>query len=720
MTSFNWHEELDTKSSNDSFNKFHDLLCKQIDKISPLEIVTCKPKPNEKPWETASVRRSNKKCKQLFSKTLTKTATTVDIDKYKHYRTVLNKVKRSLKMSYYTHKCIEFKSNSKKLWEIINKMVTKCNEKSSVIESLTIDNIRVYGSQQIADELAKYFASVGSTLSKQIGKPNKGITDYLSCMRANNKSMYFTPTDMVEIKDIIQNLPNKGSSGYDGISNKLIKSLLTKLTEPLVIVCNKSLQEGIFPDAMKHADVVPLHKSKSKLEKSNYRPISLLLTLSKILEKIVHTRTYSFLQSSDVLYAGQYGFREKHSCEHAISELVGQVVKNQTKGQHTAAVFLDLSKAFDTLNHEVLLKKLNIYGLRGTVYTWFKSYLENRTLRVKCIDNTTGRATYSKSLPITYGTPQGSCLGPLLFLIFTNDLHLQLKFTTCILFADDTTLYMSSSNENYLKFGVQYDLESLSDWFKANSLTLNLSKSECVFFTKTRKLQNWDLQLQLAGVNLPTVKYSKFLGVWIDNNLNWNKHVDILISKLKQKTKLISVSKQYLSNHCKRILYFAQFYSHLSYGILLWGTMCSKEKLKKLQRLQTNCVQLFTSINSSEALVDSQILSVKQIITLVNCKFMHDFLFDNLPKNIMSCLTTGANDQSLKKTHSYGTRNKHKLNIPKLDNSVYGKSYLLSTIREFETLPVVAQKIKIALCGLRWFKLNVSKCQVVKKMSNVK
>ena len=172
------------KSSNDSFNKFHDLLCKQIDKISPLEIVTCKPKPNEKLWETASVRRSNKKCKQLFNKTLTKTATTVDIDKYKHYRTVLNKVKRTLKMSYYTHKCIEFKSNSKKLWDIINKMVTKCNEKSSVIESLTIDNIRVYESQQIADELAKYFASVGSTLSKQIGKPNKGITDYLSCMRS--------------------------------------------------------------------------------------------------------------------------------------------------------------------------------------------------------------------------------------------------------------------------------------------------------------------------------------------------------------------------------------------------------------------------------------------------------------------------------------------------------------------------------------------------------
>ena len=129
LTSINWHEELDTKSSNDSFNKFHDLLCKQIDKISPLEIVTCKPKSNEKPWETASVRRSNKKCKQLFNKTLTKTATTVEINKYKHYRTVLNKVKRSLKMSYYTHKCIEFKSNSKKLWDIINKMVTKCNEK---------------------------------------------------------------------------------------------------------------------------------------------------------------------------------------------------------------------------------------------------------------------------------------------------------------------------------------------------------------------------------------------------------------------------------------------------------------------------------------------------------------------------------------------------------------------------------------------------------------
>ena len=596
-------------------------------------------------------------------------------------------------MCYYTNKCIEFKSDSKKLWSIINKLVKKSNEKSSVIDSLTIDNIRVFESQQIADELAEYFASIGSTLSRKIGKPNKGIIEYLSRMKINEKSMFFMPTDVTEIKDIIQKLPNKGSSGYDGISNKLIKCLLNNLTEPLIYVCNKSLQEGIFPDAMKHANVVPLYKSKSKLEKINYRPISLLLTLSKILEKLVHKRTYSFLQASNILYAGQYGFREKHSCEHAVSELVGQVVKNQTKNKHTAAVFLDLSKAFDTLNHEVLLNKLHIYGIRGKVHSWFKSYLENRTLSVKCIDNITGPAIYSDSLPITYGTTQGSCLGPLLFLIFTNDLHLHLKFTTCILFADDTTLYMSSSNVNYLRFGVQHDLESLSDWFKANSLTLNLTKSECVFFTRSKKLQNLDLSLKVSNITLPTVRNTKFLGIWIDNNLDWNKHVDVLTSKLKQKIKMISIKRRYLSAHCKKILYYAQFCSHLSYGILLWGNMCSKEKLRKLQKLQTNCIKLFEP-NSDRPLEDSMILSVTQMIKLANCKLMHDFLSHNLPKNIMECLEKDANDQTLKKTHSYGTRNKHKLNIPKQDNSLYSRSYLLSTIREFETLPVVTQKIK--------------------------
>ena len=190
---------------------------------------------------------------------------------------------------------------------------------------------------------------------------------------------------------------------------------------------------------MKYAEVVPLYKGKEKDLSANYRPISLLVTISKILEKIVYKRTYNFLDTSGQLYSSQYGFRSKHSCENAISELIGQIVKGHERQEHTAAIFLDLSKAFDTLDHELLLKKLEIYGIRGTALDWFSSYLMDHSMRVKY--QGTNKPTYSALQKITHGAPQGSCLGPLLFLIFCNDLNLNLTYLSYIQFTDDTTLY---------------------------------------------------------------------------------------------------------------------------------------------------------------------------------------------------------------------------------------------------------------------------------------
>ena len=195
---------------------------------------------------------------------------------------------------------------------------------------------------------------------------------------------------------------------------------------------------------MKNAEVIPLYKNKEKDLCINYRPISLLMTMSKLLEKIVYKRTYDFLDTTGQLYSSQYGFRSKHSCENAISELVGQVVKGHNRKEHTAAIFLDLLKAFDALDHSLLLKKLELHGIRGNALCWFTSYLSNRKMRVKYCGE--GESTYLNWKKVTHGTPQGSCLGPLLFLIFCNDLHQNLTYLSCIQFADDTTLYITHKN----------------------------------------------------------------------------------------------------------------------------------------------------------------------------------------------------------------------------------------------------------------------------------
>ena len=201
---------------------------------------------------------------------------------------------------------------------------------------------------------------------------------------------------------------------------------------------------------MKAADVSPLYKSKEKYMVTNYRPISLLITMSKILEKVVYVRVYNFLVETGQLYQSQYGFRSGHSCQNAISELKGTILKNQEENKFTIGVFIDLSKAFDTLSHDILLRKLHKYGIRGTTLDWFRSYLSDRSMRVK-IQSSNGKIEYSSYHPLSYGTPQGSCLGPLLFLIFINDLHYSVSYGTSLLFADDTTLLHSHKNLRYLK-----------------------------------------------------------------------------------------------------------------------------------------------------------------------------------------------------------------------------------------------------------------------------
>ena len=203
---------------------------------------------------------------------------------------------------------------------------------------------------------------------------------------------------------------------------------------------------------------------------------------------------YNFLVETEQLYQSQYGFRTGHSCQNAISELIGNILKNQEENKLTIGVFIDLSKAFDTLSHDILLRKLHKYGIRGTPWKWFKTYLEDRSMRVK-VNSSNGPLVYSTYHPLTYGTPQGSCLGPLLFLIFINDLHYSVIHGISLLFADDTTLLHNHRNLRYLKWTVEENLNSLLDWFKANKLTLNLDKTICILFSSKSRTQELTLDI---------------------------------------------------------------------------------------------------------------------------------------------------------------------------------------------------------------------------------
>ena len=338
---------------------------------------------------------------------------------------------------------------------------------------------------------------------------------------------------------------------------------------------------------------------------------------------------------------------------------------------YTAALFLDLSKAFDTLEHKVLLDKMYRYGIRGSSLDWFRSYLENRKIRVKCRVASSGRIEHSEYQTVNYGTPQGSCLGPLIFLIFTNDLNQHLHHCSSILFADDTTLHKTHRNLNYLEWCLQDDMQTLTDWFKANKLTLNLDKTVCILFQQ--KGSDKAFKIQIDTVKIRTSNEIKFLGMWLDSHLSWSVHIQRLVTRLKRNTTMLRVGNKLLTKECKRLVYFAHIQSHLQYGILLWGNHLNLQQLNKLIKIQESCLK-YTGPHSG--FKENKVLKADSLIELENSKFGYKLIHGLLPKKIETACMFDQNKSNLQKTHNYHTRHKKVPNIPIKMNKQYRASFL--------------------------------------------
>ena len=523
---------------DEQFDEFHRKLLAEIDHFLPMRTRKINDKAvRREVWVSSGLLISINKCKKLYRKHLKDRSNRDVYDKYHQYNTQLKRTKRAARVLHYSMKCTEHRNNTSKLWRTINEVIKKTNNKTEVIDALRINNLEEKHGRKIVNELARYFLNVGKNLAENMPLSKRSINSYLKDVQSNSKSIFLSPVTPSEVMKIINKLMPKNSSGIDNINNKIIKELGPQICEPLCTIFNTSLLTGKFPAAMKKAKVVPLYKSKDRMLSTNYRPISLLLTISKVLEKLMYKRVYSFLCTTNQLYVSQYGFRKQHSCEQAIGELVVNITKGFEYGKFSAGIFLDLSKAFDSLEHNVVYLKLEKYGLRGTCLNWFKSYLSDRSLLVSCKSGDAGTVNTSDTYDVKYGTPQGSCLGPLIFLIFCNDLQRHLVFLSCIQFADDTTLYITHKNLNYIRFCIETDLEILKDWFIANKLTLNVGKSVCILFSRCR--MDYHLNIRIGDEIIPQAKSTKFLGMWIDQSLSWSDHIAKTMLKLKSRMNLL-------------------------------------------------------------------------------------------------------------------------------------------------------------------------------------
>jgi hypothetical protein len=584
-------------------------------------------------WMTKGLVKSCLKKSKLFKK-YRKTKAASDKICYLAYKKKLKHLLKVAEKTFYFAKFKSFTGNLRKTWELLSSLTAK-TKSECIADSFTVDGCTITDKCEIVEKLNEYFVNIGSRLAASIQPASTHFLKYLN----NNyvKSFVLYPTDANEIIRIVSGLGNKQSFGFDGIPINIMKSTAQVIAEPISAIINSSMDTGIFPDSLKIAKVCPVFKDGDKSVFQNYRPISVLPSFSKVFEKVIFNRLLRYLDSRNILCNSQYGFRKNHSTFMSLIDMYDRISLAVDKSEFSIGIFIDLSKAFDTLDHCILLRKLEHYGIRGLALDWFKSYLCNRT---QCVALNGVTSSFKN---ITYGVPQGSILGPLLFILYVNDIVNCSDLLRFILFADDTNLFFSCIDIKELFATVNMELAKVSDWFRANKLSLNTKKTNFILFGN-KHLPNVykTLCISIDGYKLEQVAHTKFLGVYVDEKLTWKKHIDYIAMKISRGLGMLGRVRNILPLNALLMLYHTMIYPYLTYCNLVWGS-ASASLLTKLVSLQNRAVRLITrsSFRSScnPLYARLHLLKLCDITKFQTAQFMYKMKSHLLPLSCMRHVT---------------------------------------------------------------------------------
>ena len=631
-------------------------------------------RPSDRPWFNSELRHNIRLRDRLRRKAL-KTNNNQDKIRYKTQRNRVNNIKKHAKETYmnnYEDLILNQSCGSKTFWQLMGRLAGK-QSKTSIIPPLeTPNDSYAFTDLEKANLLNDYFCSISTIDDSNINLPEFNIRTDSWLLNVNIETS--------EVIDVLSNLQLNKAVGPDGISHRMLKHTCHSIATPLRKLFNLSLQKKAFPILWKLAHVMPIFKKGDKSQTNNYRPISLVSCVGKAFERVIFKHVYNHLITNSLIYQYQSGFLPGHSTVHHLIELVHNTCLALEKYEMNCQIFCDISKAFDRVWHRGLLLKLKNYGIDGNLLVWFEDYLKNRNQKV-FINN-----TFSTQKPISAGVPQGSVLGPLLFLIYINDISDDLT-GLARLFADDTSLSYSSADIRQIELILNEDLRKLSEWARKWLILFNPVKTEVMLISNI--FNETDLQLMMDGTILKIVEIHKHLGVYLSSNNKWSKHIDSIITSASKQISFMRKIKYKFSKQTLNTLYCTYIRPLFEYASEVWDG-CSQTDANRLEQAQLNAARIvtglpvFASTNSLYQETGWEPLSQRR--TNKKLSLMYKIINNEAPGYLSNLLPNRVGEQ----TH-HNLRNNQNFEIPYSRLCSYESSFFPSTLRLWNDLDITTR-----------------------------